>query len=286
MQPTTRPLTDEEIARFKRDGYVTVSGLFSAAELAPLQAACLADPSIGGHLRAIADSTGKAQEVIEWTEFTDDYLGVIPRIARLVNAANSLLGKPSYHWHSKLSMKPPHSQGRWDWHQDYPYWYDEGCLTPDMLTCMIGIDRVTRANGCVNVISGSHHIGRIDHVRIGEANGCDPVRLELLKRRLPVVPVELEPGDACFFHSNLLHASGGNDTHLPRTILHCSYNAIENSPFLSEGQAHHRYQPFDTLPDSVLLDRQWRDLFKNHRFNDFKIEGDTNRYGYKVMARA
>lgn len=287
---TTRPLSSGEVDAFGRDGYVVLRGFFSEGEIEPLRAACHADPSVGGRLRAIADSSGNAQEVIEWTAFTDDYLGTVPRLARLVDGAEALLGKPVYHWHSKLSMKPAHTLGRWDWHQDYPYWYDEGCLWPDMITCMIGVDRVTRANGCVTVLGGSHRVGRIEHVRIGEANGCDPVRLELLKKQLPLVPVELEPGDACFFHANTLHASSGNATDSPRTILHCSYNAVDNSPFI-EGQEHHRYAPFVKLVDTALSDGRWQhrgiwtDVIETHLFNAARDGGGVNNYGYKVIAR-
>jgi hypothetical protein len=282
---TTRPLTPGEIALFDRDGFVVLPGFFSDAEIAPLREACLADPSIDGRLRAVADSSGNAQEVINWTAFTDDYLGTVPRLARLIDGAEALLGKPSYHWHSKLSMKAPHTAGRWDWHQDYPYWYDEGCLRPDMLTCMIAIDHANAANGCVTLIQGSHLLGRINHVQIGEASGCDPVRLELITQRLPRVPVEMEPGDACFFHANTLHASGANTSDFPRTLLHCSYNTIENSPFIAEGQEHHRYQPFEKLRDSVLIDREWKAVFKNHQFNDVRSDGKNNAYGYKVIGR-
>lgn len=283
---TTRPLKPREISLFERDGFVLLPGFFNIFEIAPLREGCLADPSIGGRLRAVADSAGNAQEVIAWTALTDDYLGMVPRLARLIDAAEALLGEPAYHWHSKLSMKAPHTEGRWDWHQDYPYWYDEGCLRPDMLTCMIAIDRVTEANGCVTLVQGSHLLGRINHLPIGEASGCDPIRLDLIRQQLPSVPVEMEPGDACFFHANTLHASGANTSDFPRTILHCSYNTIENSPFIGEGQEHHRYRPFQKLPDSVLTDRVWKEVFKHHQFNNMCSDGATDVYGYKMIARS
>jgi len=286
MRRDTFKLDSRETALFERNGFVVLAGFFCDAEIKPLREACHADPSIGGRLRAVADSSGNAQDVIEWTTFSDDYLGVIPRLARLVEGAESLLGKPAYHWHSKLSMKAPHSAGRWDWHQDYPYWYEEGCLSPDMLTCMIAVDGATRANGCVNVVPGSHRYGRIDHVKLGASSGCDPKRLELIQRKSPPVPVEMSPGDACFFHCNLLHASPGNSTDLPRTLLHCTYNAIDNSPFIEGGQEHHHYRPFDKLPDTALLEHRWKEVFKNHSFNSFGSVGTVNRYGYQVISRA
>jgi ectoine hydroxylase len=278
-------LDSPQVVQFARDGFVVLPGFFLDAELKPLREACHADPSIGGRLRAVADSSGNAQDVVEWTTFSDDYLGVIPRLARLIEAAECLLGKPVYHWHSKLSMKAPHSAGRWDWHQDYPYWYDEGCLSPDMLTCMIAVDRATRENGCVSLIAGSHRYGRIDHMKVGASSGCDPKRLELIQRRSPPVPVEMASGDACFFHCNTLHASSGNSSDVPRTLLHCTYNAIDNSPFVEEGQEHHRYRPFEKLPDDSLLEHRWNDVFGNHTFNSFGGVGTVNRYGYQVISR-
>jgi hypothetical protein len=281
---TERPLTPREVATFERDGLVVVPGFFAAEEIAPLAEACTADPSLGGRLRAVADSDGNAQEVIGWSAPSDDYLGMVPNMARLIDGAATLLGKPVYHWHSKLSMKRPHAPGRWDWHQDYPYWYNEGCLWPDMLTAMIAVDRCTVANGCVKLVPGSQRLGRVDHVGVGQAVAFDPVRLELVFNRLPVVPIELEPGDTCFFHGNTLHASGGNDSDMPRTILHCSYNTIENTPFVTQGQEHHSYVPFEKLADDVLRLRKWRNIYETHNFWPRRTDG-TNAYGYKVVKR-
>ena len=33
----------------------------------------------------------------------------------------------------------------------YRYWYENGCLTPDMGTVWMAIDRADRSNGCVQV---------------------------------------------------------------------------------------------------------------------------------------
>src|ERR1700679_1772749 len=90
-------LEPRQIALFERDGFVVIPGFFSGAEIAPLREACIADPTIGGRLRAVADSSGKAQDIIEWTTFSDDYLGMLPRLARLIDGSEALLGKPVYH---------------------------------------------------------------------------------------------------------------------------------------------------------------------------------------------
>lgn len=279
---TTRPLSPDEIAAYHRDGLVFVRGLFAEDEIAPLQAACRADPTIDGNLIAVADSQGHAQEVVTWTELGDNLVGVMPRLARLVAGAASLIGRPVYHWHSKLSMKAPGSAGRWDWHQDYAYWYHEGCLLPDMLTCTIAVDAASRANGCLQLLKGSHLMGRIEHPRVGAASGVDPARLALARERCELVHCELAPGDAVFFHSNTLHASGPNDSRFSRTLLHCSYNATDNSPFV-EGQEHHAYRPLAVLPDDALRAGRFTTGFRDQVFPFRGETGGDNNYGYKLL---
>ena len=279
----THRLTANQIEAYRRDGFVALPGFFAAEEIEPLRRACLADPEIEGALWALADSQGNPQEVVTWTELGGDYLGVLPRLARMVEAAAETIGKPVYHWHSKLSMKKPGSAGRWDWHQDYGYWYEEGCLAPDMTTCMIAIDPVDRANGCVELVHGSHLLGRIDHKRLGSASGVDPERLSHILETHERVACEMAPGDAVFFHANTLHASGANRSERPRTLLHCSYNAIANEPFLAEGQAHHRFRPLAVLPDSALREGAYDSIFSNQSYRQPDPAKGVTSYGYKVL---
>jgi ectoine hydroxylase len=274
-----------QLADYERDGYLFLRGFFAPDEIAPLQQACAADPEIGGALQAVADSSGKPQEVVSWSRLSDDLVGVFPRVARLVNATEDLIGKPVYHWHSKLSMKKPGSEGRWDWHQDYGYWYYEGCLAPDMLTCMIAVDPSHKENGCVQLVRASHRLGRIDHTRVGEATGVDPQRLAEIMKTHEVIDTVLQPGDAVFFHCNTLHASGSNKTDRPRTLLHCSYNAIANSPFV-EGQEHHAYKPLEKLPDSAIRDGKFASIFERQEFFAAANKPQVNRYGYKMLKYA
>src|SRR5688572_5928381 len=44
--------------------------------------------------------------------------------------------------------------GAWEWHQDYGYWYGNGCLWPNMLSVIIAIDPNTRENGCFQLLKG------------------------------------------------------------------------------------------------------------------------------------
>ncbi len=98
----------------------------------------------------------------------------------------TLLCDEVYHYHHKMMFKEPRVGGAWAWHQDYGYWYDNGCLFPYLASCMIAVDRATKENGCLQVLSGSHHLGRINHVKIGDQTGADPERVAVAVERLEI----------------------------------------------------------------------------------------------------
>ena len=278
-------LSDAEIARFHADGFLVRKNFFAIDEIAPLIDACHADPDVDGAVSALSDSRGQPQEVATWTRLGNDLCGVFPRVARMVEAAESLLNLPVYHWHSKLSMKRPGSSGSWDWHQDFGYWYGEGTLYPDFVTVTVALDRIDRDNGCLKLVKGSQRCGRIDIKNFGEASGTDPERLNWIFERHETIECTMEPGDVVMFHSNTLHASGPNTSDRPRTLIHCAYNAIDNAP-LAAGQERHAYQPLVKLADDALAKREYEGIFVNQRFVHLGLGKNENAYGYRLLKRA
>jgi ectoine hydroxylase-related dioxygenase (phytanoyl-CoA dioxygenase family) len=112
---------------------------------------------------------------------------------------------------------------------------------------MIAVDRATRQNGCLQVLRGSHHLGRIEHGKVGDQTGADAERVEAACRLLETVPCELEPGAAVFFHCNLLHRSDQNHSPEPRWAFICCYNAARNDPY--KESRHPRYSTLEKWPD-------------------------------------
>ena len=121
-----------------------------------------------------------------------------------------------------------------------------------MLTSVfIAIDRATKENGCLQVLKGSHRAGRVDHILTGDQAGADLERVNELARRLELVYVEMEPGDAVFFDANLLHRSDQNRSENPRWSMICCYNAARNDPYK---ESHHpRYTPLSKVDDAMIL---------------------------------
>jgi ectoine hydroxylase len=172
-----------------------------------------------------------------------------------------------YHYHSKMIMKDAKIGGAWTWHQDYGYWYQNGVLFPLLTSAFIAVDRASKQNGCLQVIRGSHHLGRIEHILTGDQAGADPERVEKILERLELVHVEMEPGDTLFFHANLLHRSDQNQSANPRWSMICCYNAARNNPYK---ESHHpRYTPLEKVPDAAILQAGLK------RFGDTQVDDDA-----------
>ena len=202
------------------------------------------------HAYDLEDGEGGKAQLVLWNSAGEDLWGAIARSERVVNAMEGLLGDEVYHYHSKMSIKQPRTGGAWSWHQDYGYWYQNGCLFPDMGSAFIAVDPNTRANGRLQVLKGSHKMGRIEHGRYGDQTGADPERTDEATRVMELVYVELDPGDTLFFHSNLLHRSDQNTSPDPRWSLICCYNTKHNDPY--KDSHHPRYAPLEKLPDTAI----------------------------------
>jgi ectoine hydroxylase-related dioxygenase (phytanoyl-CoA dioxygenase family) len=243
-------LSDAQRDQFARDGFVIVERLFDSIEIGLLGQIARADRVLAGQADQRRDGAGGVIRVSVRNELRDDIYSAFVRCRRIVEAMEKLLDGEVYHYHHKMIFKEPQIGGAWEWHQDYGYWYDIGCLFPDLASCLIAVDPATRANGCLQVLKGSHRMGRLNHGPIGDQTGADLERVRVAVARLERVYCELEPGDAIFFHCNLLHRSDRNDSDQPRWAFICCYNAARNDPYMES--RHPRYSYLEKWPDSRI----------------------------------
>jgi phytanoyl-CoA hydroxylase len=224
----------DQIKKFNRDGFVIIPSMFSSTQAELLYKLALQDDEVSKHSYELNDSSGKRTKLALWFTPGDDLYSLVTRSEKLVSAVDQLLAGDSdvCHFHSKLMQKEPRVGGAWEWHQDYGYWYKNGFLYPDqMLSVMLALTEATVENGCLQVIPGSHKMGRVEHTFSGEQNGADMRFVnESLKNR-DLIYVTLNPGDVLFFHSNLLHRSDGNNSDTARWSLISAYNRSGNIPF-------------------------------------------------------
>jgi ectoine hydroxylase-related dioxygenase (phytanoyl-CoA dioxygenase family) len=243
-------IQDELIPQYHRDGYIVIKGMLDPEETKLLARAAREDRVLDNKSYGKGDGEGGTIRLSLWNHPTDTIYGMIARSESIVGTAEKLLDDEVYHYHSKMIMKDAKVGGAWAWHQDYGYWYQNGVLYPNLTSAFIAVDPATRENGCLQVIRGSHHLGRIEHVLTGDQAGADQDRVNEILKRLERVYVEMDPGDALFFQANLLHRSDQNHSEHPRWSMICCYNARSNDPYK---EAHHpRYTPLSKVPDSAI----------------------------------
>src|SRR5580692_10732406 len=167
------PLSGDHLREYQDKGYTLARGFFEAEEIALLRRAAKEDRELDQHSFSRGDGEGGEVRLSLWNHPGDTIYGMFARCESVVNSAERLLGGEVYHYHSKMIMKDARVGGAWTWHQDYGYWYQNGVLRPLLCSAFIAVDRATKENGCMQVLKGSHHLGRIDHILTGDQAGAD-----------------------------------------------------------------------------------------------------------------
>ena len=247
-------LTTEQIASYQRDGYLIIPNFFNKEEIYKLYSISMQDTAMSKNSIDLNDQKGKKTKLALWFTPGNDIYGLLTKSERMVNAVNKLMNgnSPVCHFHSKLMQKEPKVGGAWEWHQDYGYWYKNEFLFPDqMISVMVAITEATKENGCLQVIKGSHRMGRVEHGLIGEQTGASQRYVDLALKTMELVYVELKPGDILFFHSNILHRSEANLSDKSRWSLISAYNRQSNVPYNEKSTSC--LVPLETVPDDSLL---------------------------------
>jgi ectoine hydroxylase-related dioxygenase (phytanoyl-CoA dioxygenase family) len=231
-------LTERQIDIYRRDGFVTVPGVFSEAELEPVER----------YLRANAD--------VEWTHKNDDPLREahyhhraiynLCTSARLVDMMEQLLGPNLVLLYSHIMNKKPGGL-RVAWHQDGPYWHR---VEPKIaVTAWIALDDAAPENGCMRVIPGSHR----GHRDLGQGLTDTPDLIQARPYELPAeavdmskaVDIAMRRGDLSLHDSYLVHGSEPNRTERRRAALTVRYvpaatrikDQSDRKQYLVRGQA-------------------------------------------------
>jgi len=250
-------LSFDQVGAYRKDGYILVRGFCSPAEVERLYSTALQDTALQANALDLNDRTGKKTKLSLWFTPGNDVFGYLSRSEKMVFALAQLLGSeaPVCHFHSKLMQKEPRVGGAWEWHQDYGYWYKDQFMFPDqMISVMVALTHADKENGCLQVIRGSHKMGRVNHGFSGEQVGADMEMVENALKTMELEYVELQPGDALFFHSNLIHRSEANLSDNSRWSLISCYN-LQSNPAYRENSSSWKL-PVEIVPDQAILGRE------------------------------
>jgi phytanoyl-CoA hydroxylase len=236
------PFSEEEVARFERDGYVVVRGLVPREECAALKAAAQADLAAvkepieyeadtrypgapashaapgGRTVRRLLQAYGRDPLFAQWGTAS----AISARLKQLLGPRIAL----SQAHHNCVMTKNPRYSSVTNWHQDIRYWSFE---RPELISIWIALGREFVENGCLLVLPGTHKIDLAPEQ-------LDPalfLRPEVEKNRELIATqrrVELDTGDVLFFHCRLFHAAGHNQTADTKFSLVYTYHAEDNRP--------------------------------------------------------
>ncbi len=140
----------------------------------------------------------------------------------VLGSVEFLLGEQAMLFKDKINFKLP-GGGGFEAHQDVQAGWDD--YAELHLTMLIGIDRATPENGCLEIAAGRHREGPL-----GERWSPLAEDGTLDYRSIPT-----EPGDVLFFDSFVPHRSSPNRTSIQRRLLYVTYNAT------SAGDHRERY---------------------------------------------
>ena len=135
-----------------------------------------------------------------------------------------------------MTKSPGHSS-KTMWHQDIRYWsYDR----PELISVWLALGEERVGNGALWVIPGSHRL-RLDRGRLDRDLFLRPELPENADLLNNARLLELEPGDALFFHCRLFHAAGRNESDRIKLSAVFTYHAGDNRPI--PGTRSSQYPP-------------------------------------------
>jgi len=226
QQSDSYRLTDEQVNFYRQNGYLAGVKILNDEQLDVLRTELsdLVDPEHPGHELFYEFHANESADPGQILFHALGAWRIKPALHDLlwhpafVVRAEQLLGGPVRFWHDQIFYKPARHGGVVIWHQDYSYWTR---TTPVAhISCWIGLDDSTLANGCLHYVPGSHRWPLLP--RASFANHMDAIVDSLgpeQRAEFKPVAIELKAGECSFHHPMMVHGSYANETAVPRRAV-------------------------------------------------------------------
>ncbi len=216
----TSPVTEQQLAQLKRDGYFIVRQAVDSDAIDTIREIILefvtGKRQVGVtemvqelHAMPQDELTGRIRKLSGIGRTTPEIWNHWYAGQRVLEYVRHFLGDTIYLKYDSVFMKPARVGGSTPWHQDIGLWRD---VNSDAWNAWLAVDPATQENGCLQFIPGTHETPVIPHVKYPDAVHGELPR-ELVKRTIAekgVVHIELQPGDCAMWHSHLWHYSPEN----------------------------------------------------------------------------
>lgn len=216
-------LTAEQAAKYRRDGYAILRGLFSREDVGAWAAECKRLLRLGiahkDNQRTLAHYLTETMYVIDRFDPVIDISPVFMELARdsrITKPLSELCGEDVLLFKDRLIYKMVGTTG-YPIHQDYSWWQ---AFSPDVMNVILAIDAADAENGAVELFPGYHDRllsapGEMRHMNAEEAEQIDLTDGEMF---------ETQPGDMIIFHCLTPHRSGPNRSNRLRRQVYFSYS--------------------------------------------------------------
>ena len=249
------PLSEHELARFARDGFLVMPDLLRdrAAELQAEARRAAEDPR---ETRIHEPGSDVVRSVFA-IHHTLEAFAELVRDRRLSDVARQIVDDDIYVHQSRVNFKPGFDGKEFYWHSDFETWHQEdGMPRMRALSCAVALTEITPHNGPLMLIPGSHRffvacVGETPErhyersLRRQEIGVPDRTTLKRMVEAHGIEAPTGGPGTVVLFDSNTLHGSNGNIT--PLTLLRLqretehAHRALLRSP--PAPRAHRRAPP-------------------------------------------
>jgi len=247
-------LSKNQVKSYHEDGYLIIKEFCSKEEIEKLYNTALHDDAINKNALDLNDQSGKKTKLSLWFTPGNDVFGYLSCSEKIVGSVSQLLDSesPVCHFHSKLMQKKPRIGGAWEWHQDFGYWYKNQFMFPNQLiSVMVALSTANKENGCMQLIKGSHKLGRLNHGFSGDQMGADMDMVNNALKTMDLIYSELDPGDVLIFHSNLIHRSDANLSSDSRWSIISCYCSQSNLAYNETSNSWN--QPIKIVPNEAIL---------------------------------
>lgn len=216
-------LSEEQIVRFRSDGFLHLSGVFDETTLGRYRgqiarATYEANPQKG---KSLDEKNTYEKAFIQvtnlWTK--DETVREFACNARLAQIAARLLGATGVRmWHDQALFKEP-SGGFTPWHVDQQYW---PMATPQTVTAWIPLQAVPLEMGPLCFGRGSHRKKIARDLDISDESERQ-IQEEVKKQNIEEVQKPFALGDVSFHYGWTLHRAGPNTTDEAREVFTVIY---------------------------------------------------------------
>ncbi len=261
--------SDAQLEEFDRNGVLFVENLFTAEEVALLNAELPNVLARQGPVNLKERQSESIRSAIAPHQSSDLYRR-LSRHPRIIEPAMQFLGGPVYLHQFKINTKNAHDGEVWHWHQDYRTWFeDDGMPEPCVINAALFLDDVTEFNGPTMFLPGSHKRGMIPadktfervpgYGRLAEDAIGSPYTNETIDGLIAeygLVAPKGPAGSVVFFHGCTVHGSAPNMSPWNRTLVFWSPNRTNNritAPTRPDYLALQDFAAIEALEDDCLL---------------------------------